>query len=333
MIITLQSGADPGPVQRELIARGLWVKKLRGARNAVFLVEPGSAQVDSGALLSIAGVADVAVPQDAHPLVSKQRQATLHDGSSVGPGQPPLLVAGPCGVESPEQIEAIAARLRRVGVRMLRGGAFKPRTSPYSFQGHGLQGLKWMASAARRHQLGVVTEVMAPQQVEPVAEHADMLQIGSRTMQSFSLLAAAGSVQKPILLKRGMAATVSEWLLAGEYCLKHGAPSVIFCERGIRSFDSSTRNVLDLGAVALLAHVHGQPVIVDPSHAAGRRDLLSPLAHAALAAGAHGLMLETHDDPGAALSDGPQALLPADLAQLLAGLNSSPSTLATKVSA
>ena len=197
-------------------------------------------------------------------------------------------------VESEARIFAIAKELARQGVRFLRGGAFKPRTSPYAFQGCGVAALDWLRRAADAHEMAVVTEVMSETDVAVVAERADVIQVGSRSMQSFALLKAIGRAHKPVLLKRSMSATLEEWLLAGEYLLAHGATSLAFCERGLRHFDPSTRNLLDLSAVALLAHVHELPVIVDPSHAAGRRDLVLPLAHAALAAGAdnRGLRLE-----------------------------------------
>ena len=209
-----------------------------------------------------------------------------------------------------------AAYAAAAGARFLRGGAFKPRSSPYSFNGHGRQALDWLRAAARAHNLGVVTEVMSELEVETVAEVADLVQIGSRNMQNYALLSRVGRCARPVLLKRGMAATVEEWLLAGEHLLAAGCPGVVFCERGIHSFDPSTRNLLDLGAVAVLRHAYRLPVVVDPSHAAGRRDLVVALAKAAVACGAHGLIVESHPNPAAALSDGPQALLPEQLSAL-----------------
>jgi 3-deoxy-7-phosphoheptulonate synthase len=228
-------------------------------------------------------------------------------------------MCGPCSVESPEQIDRLAHALSGLGVAFLRGGAFKPRTSPYGFQGHGAQALGWLRAAAHTHGMRVVTEALSEADVDTVAEHADLVQIGSRNMQDFALLRAVGQAGLPVLLKRAVSATIDEWLLAAEHLLVHGAAGVVLCERGIRGFDPSTRNVLDLGAVAVL-HARGVPVLVDPSHAAGRRDLVPPLARAALAAGAAGLMIEVHDAPGQALSDGPQALHPTDLAALLASM-------------
>ncbi len=226
-------------------------------------------------------------------------------------------MCGPCAVESERHVFTLAERLAALGVAFLRGGAFKPRTSPYAFQGHGEPALGWMRRAADATGMKVVTEALAEADVEVVAEHADLVQVGSRNMHNYALLKAIGRTGRPVLLKRGMAATLDEWLHAGEYLLAGGAAGVVFCERGIRSFDDSTRNLLDLGAVALLAHVYRLPVIVDPSHGAGRRDLVLPLGRASLAAGAAGLMIESHDDPARALSDGPQAIPLAELPALV----------------
>ena len=307
MIVTLTPGADAGAVQRALAGHGLWVRRMQAEEQVQFYVEPGSARVDAAALRSIEGVAAVAAESSPHPLVDAQGPAVEVAGTAVGGDAPPVLMAGPCSVESESQIHGIANQLASLGVEFLRGGAFKTRTSPYAFQGHGEPALRWMREAADAAGMKVVTEALSPDQASLVAAHADMIQIGSRNMQNSALLAAASAEGRPILLKRGMAATLDEWLLAGEYCLLNGASSVVFCERGIRSFDLRTRNLLDLGAVALLAHVHRVPVVVDPSHATGRRDLLRPLSRAAVAAGAAGVMIETHPEPGHSLSDASQA--------------------------
>ena len=317
LIVTVKPEFEPTLVKRALVARGLWVERIDGDGRAHFAVEPHSSAIDRAALLTVEGVEAVVGSASAHPLVDAQPGTVSIGAIAIGVGAPPVMMAGPCSVESEQQIFAAAARLAALGVRFLRGGAFKPRTSPYAFQGHGLEALAWLRRAADAHGMSVVTEAMGELEVARVAEVADLVQIGSRNMQNFALLRAAAHAGKPILLKRGLAATVEEWLSAGEHCLSHGAPSVIFCERGLRGFDPSTRNLLDLGAVALLAHVYRLPVMVDPSHAAGRRDLVAPLARAAIAAGAAGLLVETHADPGSALSDGPQALMPADLAALV----------------
>ena len=234
---------------------------------------------------------------------------------SIGGGAP-VLAAGPCAVESREQLMAVAEAAARSGAGLLRGGAFKPRTSPYAFQGLGPEGLRLLAEARQRTGLPVATEVLAPEQVEMVAEVADLLQIGARNMQNYALLAAVGAAGRPVLLKRGLGATLDEWLLAAEYLVATGASGVVLCERGLRHFDPRTRNILDLaGAVAMKSLTH-LPVIADPSHATGRRELVAPMALAALAAGLDGVMVEVHPDPDRALSDGPQSLDLAGLADL-----------------
>lgn len=322
MIVSLRDDADPASVKRELTALGLWistVERSHGAGGIQFVLAGHSLRVDPSLVEQIQGVKAVFLPVPEHPRIDKQGPEVVVAGYTVG-GQRPTLMCGPCSVESAAQIDGIAARLAPLGVSFLRGGAFKPRSSPYSFQGHGERALYWLRDAALRHGLRVVTEVLSEQDVTAVAELADLIQIGSRNMQNFALLKCVGHTGKPVLLKRAMSATVDEWLLSAEYLLHHGSSGVILCERGIRGFDQSTRNLLDLTAVALLAHVHRLPVIVDPSHGTGRRDLILPLSRAALAAGAAGVMLETHDDPGMALSDGPQALRGDELQEVLAKL-------------
>jgi 3-deoxy-7-phosphoheptulonate synthase len=319
MIVTLDANADGDAVRRALVGRGLWITHFDGGDTGLvqYLVEAGSAAISATELRSLDGVASVATRPSPHPRLDRQSSPIHVDGVAIGPGADPVLIAGPCSVESPEGIRGIAGRLADLGVCFLRGGAYKPRTSPYSFQGHGARALRWMRDAADAYGMRVVTEAIGVEELTPVAEVADLLQIGSRNMHNAPLLRAAGATGKPILLKRGMAATVDEWLLAAEYCLCHGAAGVVFCERGLRGFEPSTRHLLDLGSVALLAHVYRLPVIVDPSHGAGRRDLIAPLGRGAIAVGAAGLMIETHDDPGRALSDGPQALPLDEVAELL----------------
>lgn len=319
MIVTVGKSGDPALVQRALVARGLWAERLDGGDRVQFSIGACSRAIDRDELLAIRGIECVSERRSSHPLVDAQPERVQIGDLVIGAGQPSIVIAGPCSVESEASIHAMAHRLSSIGVRFLRGGAFKPRTSPYAFQGHGETALRWMRRAADEAGMKVVTEAIGSEECGPVAEVADIIQIGSRNMQNASLLKRVAATRKPILLKRGMAATVEEWLSAAEYCLLHGAPWVLFCERGIRSFDPTTRNVLDLGAVALLGEVLRLPVIVDPSHAAGRRDLIPALSRAALSAGASGLMVETHEDPGSALSDGPQALSPDDLHRILIG--------------
>jgi 3-deoxy-7-phosphoheptulonate synthase len=231
----------------------------------------------------------------------------LPNGASFG-GDVVTICAGPCSVESREQIEATAAAVAARGANVLRGGAFKPRTSPYSFQGLGADALKLLREAADSNGMAVVTEVLDPRDVELVAQHADMLQIGARNMQNFSLLREAGESRKPVLLKRGISATIEEWLMAAEYLLVAGNSNVVLCERGVRSFDSATRNLLDIAAVPLLHTLTHLPVIVDPSHGTGVATLVEPMALAAVAAGADGLLIEVHPHPPSAASDGAQSL-------------------------
>lgn len=228
-------------------------------------------------------------------------------GVRFGAGGFPVI-AGPCAVEGEHQMMTAAEIVREGGASMLRGGAFKPRTSPYSFQGLGAEGLRLLERAGKAAGLPTVTEVLDPADVGLVAEHVDMLQVGARNMQNFRLLQAVGRSERPVLLKRGPAATVEEWLLAAEYVLDQGNPRVVLCERGIRSFETSTRNTLDLASVAVVKALSHLPVVVDPSHAAGRRDLVLPLGLAGLGVGADGLMVEVHPRPDEALSDGPQQL-------------------------
>jgi len=239
-----------------------------------------------------------------------------------------VLAAGPCSVESEEQMAAVATAVSAAGANLLRGGAFKPRTSPYAFQGLGLAGLKILQRAGRETGLPVVTEVLDARDVPWVADYADMLQIGARNMQNFSLLKEVGRAGRPVLLKRGMNATLTEWLSCAEYILHYGNPDVVLCERGIRTFETHTRNTLDLSAVPALHHLTHLPVMVDPSHGTGRRELIPAMTLAAVAAGADSVMLEVHHQPERALSDGDQALLPAEFAGLAAKIFALRSALA-----
>jgi 3-deoxy-7-phosphoheptulonate synthase len=230
------------------------------------------------------------------------------------------MIAGPCAVESAEILDTIAGAVKDAGANILRGGAFKPRTSPYSFQGLGEEGLKILREAGNNHDLPVVTEVMDPRQVEIVERHCDMFQVGARNMQNFDLLKEVGQAKKPVLLKRGMSATVKDMLMSAEYILAEGNHQVVLCERGVRSFEDSTRNMLDMSAVPNVKGQSHLPIIVDPSHATGRPDLIPAMARAAVAAGADGVHVEVHSCPEKALSDGPQALLPKQYAALMGDL-------------
>src|SRR3954453_731309 len=226
------------------------------------------------------------------------------------------MIAGPCAVENFDGLDRIAAHVKKAGANILRGGAFKPRTSPYAFQGMGEEGLKILRDVGDKHQMPVVTEVMDPRQVSLVEKWADMFQVGARNMQNFDLLKEIGQARKPVLLKRGMSATVKDLLMSAEYVLAGGNPDVVLCERGVRSFEDSTRNMLEMSAVPNVKGQSPLPIIVDPSHATGRPDLIPAMARAAIAAGADGVHVEVHDCPEKALSDGPQALLPDQYAAL-----------------
>ncbi len=247
-----------------------------------------------------------------HPLPTHVIVGDVEIGGDV-----PVVMAGPCAVESREQLFEAADIVAAAGAQFLRGGAYKPRTSPYSFQGLEDQGLKYLAEARERTGLRIVTEVTVVEAVERVAEYADMLQIGARNMQNFGLLKEVGRCGKPVLLKRGLAATIDEWLNAAEYIMNEGNPDVVLCERGIRTYETYTRNTLDLSAVAAIKHLSHLPIIVDPSHGTGKWRMVKPMAYAAIAAGADGLMMEVHPNPAKALSDGPQSLTPSHYQEIM----------------
>jgi len=262
-------------------------------------------------------VIDAKLVSKAHP--QHQTVVKLSDHVAIG-GQDVVIIGGPCTVESMDQMEQVARKLADLPVHALRGGVYKPRTSPYAFQGLGVDGLRLLAAVRQRYGLPVVTEVMAIAQIEAIVAYADMLQIGSRNMQNFELLKAVGQAGKPVLLKRGLSATLEELIMAAEYIMAHGNPNVVLCERGIRSFDPYTRNVLDLGGVVALRQLTHLPVIVDPSHAAGKRELVPDLARAAIACGADGLIIECHPEPEKSVSDARQALSLEAMAELVHSL-------------
>ena len=269
-------------------------------------------------------------------LVMKQEgktQSTVRVGNFEVGGKEIFIVGGPCAVESKEQMLQVAETLKHGPVQAIRGGAFKPRTSPYSFQGMGLEGLQVLNEIRQRFDVPVITEVMTESQIEDVCAHADVLQIGSRNMQNFDLLKAVGKCNKPVILKRGLAATLEEFIMAAEYIMAHGNHQVILCERGIRSFDTFTRNVLDLGAVVALKQLTHLPVIVDPSHAAGKSELIADLARAAVACGADGLLIECHPEPEKSVSDARQALTLEAMNQLVESLRPVAAAVGRKVQA
>jgi 3-deoxy-7-phosphoheptulonate synthase len=284
-------------------------------------------------LAGMPGVAQVSRVSTEYKLVSREQhpdRSVVHvRGVPIGPDTV-TLIAGPCAVETPEQTLAAARMAQSAGATMLRGGAFKPRTSPYAFQGLGELGLKILSDVRQETGLPIVTEVVEAADVDVVAEHADMLQIGTRNMQNFALLQACGRAGKPVMLKRGLTATYEEWLMAAEYIAQRGNLDIVLCERGVRSFEPAIRNMLDVSAVPMVHALSHLPIIVDPSHAAGRRDLVVPLARAAIAAGADGVMVDLHPHPEAARCDGPQALTGESLAALAEAVETLPPLLGRK---
>ncbi len=252
--------------------------------------------------------------------VFKQEDTVIRIGDVEIGGRDVVLMAGPCAVESEKQLDIIASSVSRYGARILRGGAFKPRTSPYSFQGLGEEGLKFLRTTADRYGLLVITEVMDTGQIGLVARYADILQVGARNMQNFNLLRELGRQARPVMLKRGLSATIQEWLLSAEYVMSGGNHQVMLCERGIRTFENYTRNTMDISAIPIIKKISHLPIIADPSHGTGLRDKVIPMARAALAAGADGIMVEVHHEPEMALSDGPQSIYPEQFAELMAQL-------------
>jgi 3-deoxy-7-phosphoheptulonate synthase len=306
-------------IEAFLAALGVPFTAASAAGVSALVLQSVPGDLDEGRLRSLPGVARLLPMSESFLLAARSLNpagTVVHRGALEVGARSIALMAGPCAVEDREQMEACAVAVKRAGGRVLRGGSFKPRTSPYSFQGLGEPGLRTHREAADRHGLLVLSEVLDREDLPVVAAHADILQVGSRNMQNFPLLKALGKAGKPVILKRGLSATREELLLAAEYVLQGGNRDVILCERGVRSFDPLLRNTLDLASVCLLKEMTHLPVLVDPSHATGRRSLVAPMARASVAAGADGLLIEIHPDPARALSDGPQALPAGDLLEL-----------------
>ncbi len=322
MIIILKPGVTDQQVDhvvQRVESLGLKAHLSRGTYRTIVGVIGDEAKLQVAPLRAISGVADVIPVLPPYKLASREAQpeSTVVNVSGVKIGGGHLaMIAGPCAVEGKERMDAIAKCIKAAGANILRGGAFKPRTSPYAFQGMGEDGLKILRETGDKYGLPVVTEVMDPRRVELVERYADMLQVGARNMQNFSLLTEVGNTRKPVLLKRGMSATVVDLLMSAEYILSQGNPNVVLCERGVKSFDSAVRNLYDVAAVPACQALSHLPIIVDPSHATGRPDLIPACALAGVAAGADGVHIEVHDCPEEALSDGPQALLPEQYAQV-----------------
>jgi 3-deoxy-7-phosphoheptulonate synthase len=324
MLIVMRQNASPDQVDRvveEIRTMGYDARAIEGRQRTAVGLIGNDGRVDSARLECLGGVLEVISVSHPYKQVSREWKeedtvVTLPNGTAIG-GREIALMAGPCAVESREQILGMAKVLARTGATILRGGAFKPRTSPYSFQGLGLAGLELLAEAREATGMAVVTEAIDPEGVDLVAEYADIIQIGARNMQNYPLLRRAGRTGKPVLLKRGMSATIDELLLAAEYVLHEGNPNVILCERGVRSFDPHTRNLLDLTAIPVVKALSHLPIIADPSHGTGLRTKVTPMARAAVAAGSDGLMVEVLPDPTRALSDGAQSLYPEQFAGLV----------------
>jgi 3-deoxy-7-phosphoheptulonate synthase len=323
MIIILQESVTEEQIQHvaEKVEQfGLQPSISRGTYRTVIGVIGDEAKLQTAPLAAIPGVAEVIPVMQPYRLASRTAhpKPTVVEVGGVKIGGGHLgMIAGPCAVENPERMEAIAAAVRKAGANIFRGGAFKPRTSPYSFQGLGEEGLKILRDVGQRHGMPVVTEVVDPRHVELVCEYADMLQLGARNMQNFVLLTEVGKTNKPVLLKRGMSATIQDWLMSVEYVVAQGNTNVVLCERGIKGFDPATRNCFDVAAVPQIHKLSHLPIIVDPSHATGRPELIPACALAGVAAGADGVHIEVHDRPEEAMSDGPQALLPKQYAELM----------------
>jgi 3-deoxy-7-phosphoheptulonate synthase len=324
MLVVMRHGASEQEIQQVAAAieqMGYEARIMPGRQRTTVGLVGNDGRVDPSRLAGLPGVQECIPVTKPYKQVSREWRAQptvvqFPGGLTIG-GDEVVVMAGPCSVESDTQILEAAHAVREAGATMLRGGAFKPRSSPYSFQGLGRKGLELLARAREETGLLIVTEAMDPEGLDAVAEIADLVQIGARNMQNYSLLKKAGRSRKPVLLKRGLAATIQELLLSAEYILAEGNPNVILCERGVRTFDSATRNLFDLAAVAVVHGLSHLPIVADPSHGTGHRDMVIPMARAAIAAGADGLLIEVHPNPDAALSDGAQSLYPVQFSQLM----------------
>jgi 3-deoxy-7-phosphoheptulonate synthase len=323
MLIVMDSVATAEDIRRVVEAiqgHGLQAHPIPGTQRTAIGITGNRGSVDPGAFENLPGVLEVIPVSAPYKLVSreaKRENTVVSVGGVLVGGERIAVVGGPCAVESESQALEIGRRIRQAGGTLYRGGAFKPRTSPYSFQGLGEKGLHILSTVRRETGLPIVTEVLDTETVDLVAEHADCLQVGARNMQNFSLLKKLGRTKKPVLLKRGMSATIEEMLLSAEYLLAEGNYDVMLCERGVRTFANHTRNTLDLSAVPYVQRISHLPILVDPSHGTGKRAKVLPLSRAAVAVGADGLLIEVHHEPDRALSDGPQAILPEMFEELM----------------
>jgi 3-deoxy-7-phosphoheptulonate synthase len=328
MLVVMKAQATPEEIQAvcdHIVELGFRPHPLPGAQRTAIGITGNQGEANRGNLESLSGVAEVIRVSKAYKLASRdvkeEDTVVRFAGSNAAIGGRNLaVIAGPCSIETRDQAFAIASEIAASGAQFFRGGAYKPRTSPYAFQGLGLEALKIMAEIRDKFGLRIVTEALDNETLDLVAEWADVVQIGARNMQNFSLLKKAGRLRKPVLIKRGMSATLEEFLMAAEYVMSEGNYEVILCERGVRTFADHARNTLDLSIVPALHHVSHLPILVDPSHGTGRRDSVLPMARAAIAAGADGVMVEVHNHPESALSDGPQSLYPAQFATMMTEL-------------
>lgn len=324
MLIVMQAEASDDQIRRvcdTIQELGYTARPMPGKQRTTVGLVGNDGRVDGSRFEALPGVAEVIHVSKPYKQVSWEWRAEptivkLPGGLAIG-GESVVVMAGPCSVESESQILAAAEAVRNAGATVLRAGAFKPRSSPYSFQGLGVEGLRLLALARERTGLLIVTEAMDPEGADLVAEVADIIQVGARNMQNYSLLKKVGRLGKPVLLKRGLSATIQELLLSAEYILAEGNPNVILCERGVRGFDSATRNLFDLSAIPVVKSLSHLPIVADPSHGTGHRDMVTPMARAAVAAGADGLLVEVHPAPDRALSDGAQSLYPEQFARLM----------------
>ncbi len=326
MVVVMEERAAEDRIQHviaTLVEKGFDVHRSTGAMRTVLGAVGGKREFDTRLLEVMEGVQEVLRITEPYKLASRtfRPEATVVSmGDFRIGGDEVIVMAGPCSAETEDQVEAAAGAVAKAGAKVFRGGAFKPRSSPYSFQGLGEDGLRMMRGACDRHNLKLVSEVMDVSQIEIVDRYADMLQVGARNMQNFTLLRELGRSRSPVLLKRGISATIEEWLLSAEYVLAGGNSDVVLCERGIRTFESYTRNTLDISAVPVIHKLSHLPIIADPSHGTGLRDKVAPMARAAVAAGADGLIIEVHPDPDHALSDGAQSVFPNQFERLMAEL-------------